>query len=190
MDKHYGLEVVLAGHAASASVRCRFSLGWRTGDAVSVQNVVLGELISRRGYGYGYELRDQLLEFTAALGYSDTVVYAALDALERRGLVRVVERDAEAVGGGRQASMRVYHEATDEGRTHFRDWMASTPKKAPLREELHRQLIAATRRAAVFERPDHRRAVVLPGVLSVRLTKPDSLAAASRLRRDLIIRWS
>lgn len=52
---------------------------------MSVQNVVLGELIKRRGYGYGYELRDQMREFSEALGYSDTFVYAALLALGLRG---------------------------------------------------------------------------------------------------------
>ncbi len=108
------------------------------GGVVSVQNVVLGELIGRRGYAYGYELRDQLREFSEVLGYSDTFVYAALVALERQGLIRVVERDGGA--SGRQASSRVYYEVTDAGDRHFRDWMATAPHKAPLREELHMQL--------------------------------------------------
>jgi DNA-binding PadR family transcriptional regulator len=108
------------------------------GGAVSVQNVVLGELIGRRGYAYGYELRDQLREFSEVLGYSDTFVYAALVALERQGLIRVVERDGGA--SGRQASSRVYYEVTDAGDRHFREWMTTAPHKAPLREELHMQL--------------------------------------------------
>ena len=109
------------------------------GGVVSVQNVVLGELIGRRGYAYGYELRDQLREFSEVLGYSDTFVYAALVALERQGLIRVVERDG-AAPSGRQASSRVYYEVTDAGDRHFREWMATAPHKAPLREELHMQL--------------------------------------------------
>jgi DNA-binding PadR family transcriptional regulator len=109
----------------------------------SVHNVVLGELISRRGYGYGYELSDQLSELTAALGYSDTVVYAALVSLERQGLVRVIERETPRTAK-RQARARVYHEATEKGHRQFREWMASMPRKAPLREELHMQLIEAT----------------------------------------------
>ena len=109
------------------------------GGVVSVQNVVLGELIGRRGYAYGYELRDQLREFSEVLGYSDTFVYAALVALERQGLIRVVERDG-ATPSGRQASSRVYYEVTEAGDRHFRDWMATAPHKAPLREELHMQL--------------------------------------------------
>lgn len=124
----------------------------RSGDEVSVQNVVLGELIKRRGYGYGYELRDQMREFSEALGYSDTFVYAALVALERQGLVSVIERGGEQAGSGRpaartarsrQSASRVYYEVTEAGRARYRDWMSGPPRKAPLREELHMQLMAA-----------------------------------------------
>lgn len=113
---------------------------------MSVQNVVLGELIKRRGYGYGYELRDQMREFSEALGYSDTFVYAALVALERQGLVAVVARDGERAGAlprSRQSASRVYYEVTASGRARYRAWMGGAPRKAPLREELHMQLMAA-----------------------------------------------
>jgi DNA-binding PadR family transcriptional regulator len=119
---------------------------------VSVQNVVLGELIRRRGYGYGYELRDQMREFSEVLGYSDTFVYAALVALERQGLVAVVDRDEEQPDRqshavrrlrSRQSASRVYYEVTEAGRRHYQQWMAGAPKKTPLREELHMQLMAA-----------------------------------------------
>jgi DNA-binding PadR family transcriptional regulator len=119
---------------------------------VSVQNVVLGELIKRRGYGYGYELRDRMREFSDTLGYSDTFVYAALVALERQGLIAVVERDGEPAdphhrgprrAQSRQSASRVYYQVTDSGREHYRDWMAGPPRKMPLREELHMQLMAA-----------------------------------------------
>jgi DNA-binding PadR family transcriptional regulator len=120
----------------------------RSGDEVSVQNVVLGELIKRRGYGYGYELRDQMREFSEALGYSDTFVYAALVALEKQGLVAVVERgtaepQTTATTRARQSASRVYYEVTEDGRRRFRDWMAGSARKLPLREELHMQLMAA-----------------------------------------------
>ena len=123
-----------------------------SGDEVSVQNVVLGELIKRRGYGYGYELRDQMREFSEALGYSDTFVYAALVALERQGLVAVVERDDEQTDPRhpgprtprtRQSASRVYYEVTQAGRERYRDWMSGPARKTPLREELHMQLMAA-----------------------------------------------
>lgn len=107
---------------------------------MSVTNVVLGELIARRGYGYGYELREQAFEFFRALGYSDTIVYAALEGMERRGLVRVVKRNDAS---SRRGTPRVYYETTAEGRQHFRDWMASRPAKVPLREEVHMQLMEA-----------------------------------------------
>jgi DNA-binding PadR family transcriptional regulator len=119
---------------------------------VSVQNVVLGELIKRRGYGYGYQLRDQMREFSEALGYSDTFVYAALVALERQGLVAVVARDGEQRDlhhpaaralHSRQSASRVYYEVTDAGRERFRSWMSSPPRKTPMREDLHMQLMAA-----------------------------------------------
>jgi DNA-binding PadR family transcriptional regulator len=113
---------------------------------MSVQNVVLGELIKRRGYGYGYELRDQMREFSEALGYSDTFIYAALVALERQGLVAVVEREGgegPALPRSRQSASRVYYEVTEAGRTRYRDWMCGPPRKTPLREELLMQLMAA-----------------------------------------------
>lgn len=119
---------------------------------MSVQNVVLGELIKRRGYGYGYELRDQMREFSDTLGYSDTFVYAALVALERQGLVVVVEREGDQPAAGtesgrasrsRQSASRVYYEVTDAGEDRYREWMSSPPRKTPLREELHMQLMAA-----------------------------------------------
>jgi DNA-binding PadR family transcriptional regulator len=109
---------------------------------VSVQNVVLGELIGRRGYGYGYELLDQLREFLEVMGYSSTVIYPALEGLEKQGFVTVVDRD-QGSAGGHQAKSRVYYEVTEAGRDHFREWKASAPKKTPLREELHMLLMAA-----------------------------------------------
>lgn len=141
--KHYVLRVVIGGGSWQSSVRSRSSF-FRSGEGLSIQNMVLGELIWRRGFGYGYELQDQLLEFSEALGYSGTAVYSALRALERQGLVRVVGRPA-AVGAGRQAASRVYYEVTDEGVDRYRDWMASYPKKKPLREQVHMQLMSARR---------------------------------------------
>lgn len=104
---------------------------------MSVQNVVLGQLIGRPSYGY--ELRDRLRSlYSDVLGLSDGAVYAALGALARRGLVAAVE-DAT-----RRPDQRVYYEITDDGIRHYREWKATAPRKAPLREELHLQLITAT----------------------------------------------
>lgn len=107
---------------------------------MSVQNVVLGQLIRRRGYGY--ELADRLRDWTDAFELSEAAVYAALRQLERRGLIAEAGRE-ELRRNGKQAGLRVIFEATEEGRAHFARWMAEAPRKAPLREELHMQLMLA-----------------------------------------------
>jgi DNA-binding PadR family transcriptional regulator len=109
---------------------------------VSVQNVVLGELIRRRGYAYGYELLDQLRDLPEMLGYSDSVIYASLGGLEKKGFVKERSRGS-AHAGTRQASTRVYYEVTAEGERHYREWMAEMPGKSPLREDLHLLLLSA-----------------------------------------------
>ena len=107
---------------------------------MSVQNVVLGQLIRHRGYGY--ELADRLREWTDALELSEAAIYAALRKLQERGLIEEVGRE-EARSRGRQSGLRVIFEPTDAGREYFARWMAATARKAPLREELHMQLIVA-----------------------------------------------
>lgn len=107
---------------------------------MSVQNVVLGQLIRRRGYGY--ELADRLRDWTDALELSDAAIYAALRKLEERGLIVEVDR-SERRRDGRQSGLRVIFEATDAGADYFERWMAATPRKMPLREELHMQMIVA-----------------------------------------------
>ncbi|MEY2425746.1 MAG: hypothetical protein QOI61_1318 [Actinomycetota bacterium] len=107
---------------------------------MSVQNVVLGQLIQHRGYGY--ELADRLREWTDALALSDAAIYAALGNLEKKGMIVEVGRE-ETRRGGRQSNLRVIFEATPEGRAYFKEWMAAAPRKMPLREELHMQLIVA-----------------------------------------------
>jgi DNA-binding PadR family transcriptional regulator len=107
---------------------------------LSTQHVVLGELIRRRGSGYGYELRDQLAYFGTALGFSENVVYPALRGLEKQGLIRTVPRDGET---GTQKSRRVYFEVTQAGEHEFRAWLAQPPEKTPLREDVHMLLLSA-----------------------------------------------
>lgn len=107
---------------------------------MSVQNVVLGQLIQRRGYGY--ELADRLRVWAGALQLSDAAVYAALRQLESKGLASEVGREKAGLSAGRR-SPRVIFEATEKGRRHFDEWMASQPRKVPLREELHMQMLVA-----------------------------------------------
>lgn len=108
---------------------------------MAVQNVVLGQLIARRTYGY--ELIERLKEWSDWVDLSHAAIYAALRKLEQAGLIVEVSRDAPAAGG-RQHSMRVIYEATPEGREHFRSWMTERPRKMPLRETVHMQLMVAT----------------------------------------------
>ncbi len=127
--------------SANASCTVPFLISDR--GLVQVQYVVLGELLRRRGVGYGYELREQLREVADVLGYSDTYVYAALDALERHGLVEVVEGDDAPPGSRRRGNPRVYYRVTEAGATRHREWMTKVPAKAPLREDLHMILMTA-----------------------------------------------
>jgi DNA-binding PadR family transcriptional regulator len=106
-----------------------------------VQNVVLGELVRRRGYGY--QLQDRLREvLTDLFGFSDTAVYPALQALAQRGLIVEVDR----VPSGRSerwSTQRIIYEATPAGEKHYRAWLSESSRKTPLREELHLKLIGA-----------------------------------------------
>jgi DNA-binding PadR family transcriptional regulator len=106
-----------------------------------MKNVVLAQLIQRRGYGY--ELQQRLSAFLTAQRFSDSALYAALMSLQKEGLIAVVGREAQVTGGGPQANARVLFEATPKGHAHFEEWMATSPKKAPLREDLHMQLLVA-----------------------------------------------
>lgn len=108
---------------------------------MSVQNVVLGQLVQRRGYGY--EIADRLRDvFTDLFEFSDTAVYPALAALERKGLIVEVSRDSVR-REERWSNPRVVYEPTPAGRRRFREWMAEPASKAPLREELHMKLLLA-----------------------------------------------
>lgn len=73
---------------------------------MSVQNVVLGQLIG--GRGYGYELAERLRAFSDAIELSEAAVYASLRSLEEKGLIAEVARDAPAA----RANVRVIFEAT------------------------------------------------------------------------------
>lgn len=108
---------------------------------MSVQNVVLGELVRRRGYGY--QLHDRLRELLIdVFGFSETVVYPALQALEKRGLIVEVDR-APSRRDDRWSNPRIIYEATPAGEQRYREWIAQPTKKTPLREELHLKLIGA-----------------------------------------------
>lgn len=102
--------------------------------------MVLGQIIRRRGYGY--ELADRLREWSEALELSESAIYAALRSLEAKGLIVEVGQDAPEQDR-RRSNVRLIYEATAKGQDSFQRWMAGAPKKRPLREELHMQLMVA-----------------------------------------------
>lgn len=108
---------------------------------MSIQNVVLGQLIQHRGYGW--EVRERLRAFADAFAISESAVYMALNKLSERELIVEVGREQAASPSGWAAAQRRIYEVTPKGREAFERWMSSTPRKTPLREELHMQLIVA-----------------------------------------------
>jgi DNA-binding PadR family transcriptional regulator len=109
--------------------------------SVSVQNVVLGQLVQRRGYGW--EIRERLRAFGEAFGISEAAIYAALKKLHERELIAETERAAPQPHATVQSAQRRVFEVTPKGRAFFAAWMAEPASKTPLREELHMQLIVA-----------------------------------------------
>lgn len=106
-----------------------------------MQNVVLGELVRRRGYGY--QLHDRLRELlTDVFGFSETAVYPALQALEKRRLIVEVDR-APSRRDDRWSNPRIIYAATPAGERFYREWIAQPTRKTFLREELHLKLIGA-----------------------------------------------
>lgn len=108
---------------------------------MSIQNVVLGQLIQHRGYGW--EVRERLRAFGDAFAISESAVYMALSKLSERELIVEVGREPSGGSGGWKAAQRRIYEATPRGREFFDGWMSLTARKTPLREELHMQLIVA-----------------------------------------------
>lgn len=97
---------------------------------MSVKHAVLGLVIERPGYGY--ELIQRLGDRIEGWRPSDTAVYPALKSLRTEGMIR-----AKAITDPGSSAHRtvVWYEATDEGRTHFRDWLHAPPELAPQRDE-------------------------------------------------------
>lgn len=96
-----------------------------------------------RRRGYGYQLHDRLRELlTDVFGFSETAVYPALQALEKRRLIVEVDR-APSRRDDRWSNPRIIYAATPAGERFYRDWIAQPTRKTFLREELHLKLIGA-----------------------------------------------
>ncbi|WP_221243239.1 PadR family transcriptional regulator [Conexibacter arvalis] len=88
--------------------------------------------------GYGYDIANRLQErlgpsFRAVSG----AVYVSLDQLVRERLAA----EAKRVESRRQ--VKVYYEATAQGRDRFSAWMSQSPAREPLRGELYLKLAVA-----------------------------------------------
>lgn len=103
---------------------------------VSVKLAVLGLLTERRGYGY--DIANRLQErlgpsFRAVSG----AVYVSLDQLVREQLAAEAKRDEC------RRQVKVWYEATPQGRDRFAAWMSKAPAREPLRGELYLKLAVA-----------------------------------------------
>lgn len=84
--------------------------GWPS--AVVAKDLVLGLIIDRPDYGYS--LRRRFEDLFGDMGFAESIVYSALDSLEKDGLIEPVgERKS---GGGWQA------ERTEFGLWRDRGW--------------------------------------------------------------------
>lgn len=100
---------------------------------MSAKYAVLGLVIERPGYGY--QLAQRLEERFGASGFAPSGVYSALDQLSRDSFVRAAGEMGH--GSARRAAPRMIYEATDEGVSHFEEWMLGSSPAPPLRDELH-----------------------------------------------------
>ncbi|MEX1142833.1 MAG: PadR family transcriptional regulator [Thermoleophilaceae bacterium] len=98
-----------------------------------MDSVVLGFLAERRGYGY--ELGKRI---GARMGpgwqFNPSGIYASLDRLEERNLVRHEQRESR-VSSPRSRERTVYS-ATEEGVSEFEQWLRSAVRKEPVRMDV------------------------------------------------------
>jgi DNA-binding PadR family transcriptional regulator len=104
---------------------------------LSTKHVVLGLVIERPGYGY--DLQKRLDQRFAFLGYSERVVYRALDSLFNDGLIYEVG-EARAGRTSRGAPKKRYA-ATPDGHEEFGRWVAEPCEVAIVREEVHVKVV-------------------------------------------------
>jgi len=101
---------------------------------LSFQNAVLGLVIERPGYGY--DLSRRINARVAGLDVSESAVYPALVALERKGWVRRRDPAARASRG------RIWFDPTAAGREAFDAWMDQP--SPPLRGDLRWKIAVAS----------------------------------------------
>lgn len=140
---------------------------------LSTKHVVLGLLIERRGYGY--DLQQRLDRRFAFLGFSERVVYRALDSLADDGLIKAVgEKQTDRTSRG--APKKVYA-ATPAGREEFGRWLAEPCEIAIVREEVHVKVVLSQKEnfPRVIELTERLEQKCLDGLRVMQEAEPPSL---------------
>jgi DNA-binding PadR family transcriptional regulator len=104
---------------------------------VVAKDLVLGLIIDRSDYGYS--LRRRFEELFGNAGFAESIVYSALDSLEKDGLIEPVGTRKSTKVGRRDVRNSIYG-ATQSGITYFDEWMADSSPPAPVREDLRMKL--------------------------------------------------
>lgn len=105
--------------------------------AVVAKDLVLGLIIDRSDYGYS--LRRRFGELFGDTGFAESIVYSALDSLEKDGLIEPVGERKSGKAGRRRVRNSIYG-ATQSGIAYFDEWMADSSPPAPMREDLRVKL--------------------------------------------------
>jgi DNA-binding PadR family transcriptional regulator len=109
-----------------------------------MDSVVLGVLTERRGYGYDLGKR-----IGARMGpgwqFNPSGIYASLDRLEERRLVRHEQRESRLRSP--RSRERTIYSATEEGLSEFEQWLRSEVRKEPVRTDVLARLAVS--------RPEH-----------------------------------
>ncbi|MDW5593468.1 PadR family transcriptional regulator [Conexibacter stalactiti] len=101
-------------------------------------NLLLGEAIGRRTYGY--ELVSRLRAVNELFGLTESSVYSCINQLEKRRLLETIEERT----GPEHWKWRKRIQATDRGVEYYRSWMESPERRRPIRESIHMQMLVAT----------------------------------------------
>jgi DNA-binding PadR family transcriptional regulator len=103
----------------------------RTTSGLSAGDALLGLLIEQPDHGYS--LARRLRERFGAAQFVHSSTYSALDRLEKKGMIRVVDASSS------DKNETVY-EATPKGAEHFRQWLRASDGAPVLRDELHAKI--------------------------------------------------
>jgi DNA-binding PadR family transcriptional regulator len=103
---------------------------------MSAKYAILGLVIERPGYGY--QLAQRLEERFGSSSFAPSGVYSALDQLSRDEFVRAAGEMGP--GPARRSAPRMIYEATEEGVSHFEEWILGSSPTPPLRDELHMKI--------------------------------------------------